>query len=100
MDEDEQAIRRMIEGWARATARGDMADLDTMMSHDVIFLTPGQEPMGRDEFAAGFLAAIEHVRIEASPDIQEIHVEDDWAYCWNHLDVVVTPLAGGSSQRR
>jgi len=100
MHDDEQAIRDVIDNWIRATAKGDIADLMTMMSEDVIFLTPGQTPMRRDDFAAGFLGAIEHVRIEASSDIQELHVAGDCAYCWNHLDVVVQPLAGGSPQRR
>src|SRR3954465_13198754 len=100
MSEDEQAIRDLIDDWASATAKGDIADLVAMMSDDVLFLTPGQEPMRRDDFATGFLAAIEHVRIEASSQIQEIQLAGDWAYCWNYLDVLDTPVAGGSSQRR
>ena len=71
-----------------------------MIAGDVAFLTPGQAPMSRDAFATGFLAAIEHVRIEAAADVQEIHVSGDFGWCWNHLDVVVTPIAGGSAQRR
>src|SRR3954464_4984266 len=98
--DDEQAIRQLIDQWARATAKGDISDLMAMMSDDVVFLTPGQAPMGRDDFANGFLAAIEHMRIEASSEIQEIEVAGEWAYCWNHLDVLVTPLAAGSPQRR
>jgi uncharacterized protein (TIGR02246 family) len=100
MADDEQGIRDLIDNWLRATARGDMADLMKMMAGDVVFLTPGQAPMGRDDFAAGFLAAVEHVRIEASSEVQEIEVSGDLAYCWNYLDVLVTPVAGGSAQRR
>ena len=100
MADDEQGIRDLIDNWLRATARGDIADLMQMMAEDVVFLTPGQAPMGRDEFATGFLAAIEHVRIEASANVQEIDIAGDFAYCWNYLDVVVTPLAAGSPQRR
>jgi uncharacterized protein (TIGR02246 family) len=98
--DDEQGIRDLIDQWLRATAKGDIADLMNMVAEDVVFLTPGQAPMGRDGFATGFLAAIEHVRIEASANVQEIHVAGDFAYCWNYLDVVVTPLAGGAAQRR
>jgi len=97
---DEQAIRELIAQWGRATAHGDLHDLLSMMADDVVFLTPGQQPMRRDDFAAGFMSAVEHVRIEASSDIQEIEVAGEWAWCWNFLDVTVTPHAGGSSNRR
>ena len=100
MADDEQGIRDMIENWLRATANGDIAELLQMVADDVVFLTPGQAPMGRDAFATAFRAGVERVRIRASCDIQEIRVAGDFAYCWNHLDVVVTPLAGGTQRRR
>jgi uncharacterized protein (TIGR02246 family) len=100
MHPDEQAIRDLIERWARATAAGDIAELMTMMAEDVVFLTPGQGPMRRDDFTAGFLAAVEHVQIDAQSNVQEIQVADDLAYAWNYLDVCVTPRAGGAPKRR
>jgi uncharacterized protein (TIGR02246 family) len=100
MQPDEQEIRTLIDNWAQATAAGDLHTLMSMMSEDVVFLTPGQAPMRRDDFAAGFIAAIEHVRIEAETEIQELQVANGWAWCWNYLDVKVTPHAGGSSNRR
>jgi len=100
MHPDEQAIRELIDRWARATAAGDIAELMTMMTEDVVFLTPGQGPMLRDDFTAGFLAAIEHVRIEAQSQLQEVEVVQDLAYAWNYLDVCVTPRAGGTPKRR
>ena len=100
MSNDEQAIRALIAAWARATAAGDVNQLLKMMSEDVAFLTPGQPPMRRDAFAASFKAALQHVHISASSDIQEIKVAGDLAYCWNHLTVTVTPLKGGSHNRR
>lgn len=100
MHPDEQAIRSLIESWAQATAAGDLHELMSLMTEDVIFLTPGQPPMRRDDFAAGFMAAIEHVRIEASSEVQEIEVAGDWAWCCNYLDVTVRPRAGGSPNRR
>jgi ketosteroid isomerase-like protein len=56
--------------------------------------------MRRDDFTAGFLAAIEHVRIEAQSQLQEVEVVQDLAYAWNYLDVCVTPRAGGTPKRR
>lgn len=100
MHPDEQAIQALIDNWARATAEGDLHELMAMMADDVVFLTPGQSPMRREDFAAGFMAAIEHVRIEVESEVQEIGITGDWAWCWNYLDVKVTPHAGGSSNRR
>jgi uncharacterized protein (TIGR02246 family) len=97
---DEQAIRTLIHNWARATAAGDLHELMSLMSDDVVFLTPGQPPMGRDDFANGFIAAIEHMKIEIVSEVQEIEVADGWAWCWNYLEVKVTPLAGGAPNRR
>ena len=71
------------------------------MAEDVVFLVAGQPPMrGRDAFAAGFKKVLESSRIQSSSDIQEIHVNGDWAYVWNYLVVVMTPRDGGPSHRR
>jgi ketosteroid isomerase-like protein len=54
---------------------------------------------GKAAFAAG-QAALRQFRIEATGEIQELRVCGDWAYCWNHLTVVVTPRACGSPIKR
>ena len=101
MSNDEQAIRDLIETWHKATAEGDLAQLLTLMAEDVVFLVAGKPPMrGRDDFAAGFKKAIEGFHIESSSDIQEIHVNGDWAYVWNYLVVTMTPKDGGTPNRR
>jgi uncharacterized protein (TIGR02246 family) len=71
------------------------------MAEDVVFLIAGQPPMrGRDAFAAAFQAGIGKVRIEPKSTIQEIEVAGNFAYCWNHLKVEITPLQGGLPMRR
>jgi uncharacterized protein (TIGR02246 family) len=71
------------------------------MADDVVFLTPGNPPMrGRDAFASAFTGAIDAYRIEGVPEIQEIKVEGNLAYCWNYLTVTMTPRAGGAPMRR
>jgi uncharacterized protein (TIGR02246 family) len=98
---DEQAIRELIETWHKATANGDLEQLKTLMAEDVVYLVAAQPPMrGRDAFAANFKKATESFQIESSSDIQEIHVNGDWAYLWNYLVVVMTPKAGGQPNRR
>ena len=52
MSADEQAIRKLIGDWMAASARGDLAKVLSMMSDDVVFMTPGREPFGKQEFAA------------------------------------------------
>ena len=71
------------------------------MDEDVVFLVTGQPPMrGRDAFAAGFRKAVARFQIDSTSEIQEIKVTEDWAYCWNHLSVTMTPRESGSPVRR
>jgi uncharacterized protein (TIGR02246 family) len=100
MDNEERAIRELIATWMRATAHGDLQTLLTLMAEDVVFLVPGQPPMGRDAFVAGFEASVRQVQITATSDIQEIEVIGDRAWCWNRLNVAVTPRAGGTPKHR
>ena len=98
---DEQYIRDLVATWMQATIAGDIDRIRPLMSEDVVFLTPGQPPMrGREAFAAGFEKALTRMRIEPSSEIQEVQVLGDWAYCWNHLTVKMTPLQGGSPTQR
>src|SRR5262249_61821915 len=66
------------------------------MADTAVFLQPGQPPMRKDDFAAAFQSALQHVRIDPSGEIQEIQVVEDLAYCWTHLSMTVTPLQAGT----
>lgn len=99
--DDEQSIRDLIADWLSATAAGDLSKILPLMAEDVVFLIAGQPPMrGRDAFAAAFQAGLGKVRIEPKSTIQEIEVAGNFAYCWNRLQVDITPLQGGSPMRR
>ncbi len=94
-------IRDLIASWMNATVDGDLSRILPLMAQDVVFLIAGQAPMrGRDGFAAAFQAGLGKVRIEPKSTIQEIQVDGNLAYCWNHLQVVITPSSGGSPMRR
>jgi uncharacterized protein (TIGR02246 family) len=98
---DEQAIRDVVATWHRATAAGDVLSLLNLMADDVVFLTSGQPPMrGRDAFAAALDAALKHVQIESTGEIQEVVVAGDCAYCWTQLSVAITPRNSGAVMRR
>jgi uncharacterized protein (TIGR02246 family) len=99
--DDEQAIRDLVFQWQRATATGDLAMLLSLMAEDVVFLVAGQPPLrGREEFSNAFRSAMQHVRIDATSEIQEIRTSGELAYCWNHFSVVTTPLNGDTPKRR
>jgi len=101
MTHDEQQIRDLIATWMRASGQGDLPTILNLMAEDVVFLTPGQPPMrGRDSFAAGFRKVVEQFKMEATSDIQELTITGDWAYCWNHLVMTMTPHGEGSPVRR
>lgn len=46
---DERAIREVHSTWVGAVNAGDLVRLLTLMADDVVFLNPGQAPVGRDE---------------------------------------------------
>jgi len=100
-EQEKEKIREVIATWLRATAEGDLERVLGLVAEDVVFLIPGQSPMrGRDAFAAGLRAALGHFRIEGKPDIQEIRIAGDYAFCWNHLAVTMIPLQGGAAKQR
>jgi uncharacterized protein (TIGR02246 family) len=100
MPSDEQSIREVFETWQRAAVEGDIDRLLPLMSEDVVFLTPGNQPMkGREAFAAAFQANLPKVGLESKGQLEEVEVVGDVAYCRAHLVVTKTPLEGGPSKR-
>jgi uncharacterized protein (TIGR02246 family) len=97
---DEEAIRNLMSTWQEATKAGNLSALLELMTNDVVFLTPGQSPMDKASFAAGFKLMIEQVTINSSSDIQELIISGDLAYCWSYLSVIVTPQKAGATIRR
>jgi len=101
MNEDERAIREMLDNWTQAAFRADLPLLMTMLAEDVVFLTPGNPPMrGREAFGEQFKAAAGKFSIESSVEIGELKVLGDWAYMWCRLTVTMTPSEDGESNRR
>lgn len=96
MANDEQEIRNLIETWVRATEAGDLDQILPLMADDMVFLTPGHAPFGKEHFAEHFRGMAGKVRIRVQSEIQEIRVSGDMAYCRQKLAVTVTPTAGGA----
>jgi uncharacterized protein (TIGR02246 family) len=99
IDADERAIRELTETWLAATQKGDIQTVLGLMADDVVFMLPGQNPFGKEAFAASF-KALSGVRFETSSENKEIKLLGDWAYLRNYLEVTITPPGGGAPLRR
>ena len=98
---DEQDIRELVSTWMAATRAGDTETLLSLMSDDVVFLTPGQAVMDKAGFAAAALTQTGHAAptFEGRSEIQEIRILGDWAFMWTTLTVVITAQGGQSMTR-
>jgi uncharacterized protein (TIGR02246 family) len=100
-DNEEQQIREIISTWISATAEGDLDRVLGLMAEDVVFLSAGQPPLrGRDAFESVSRSMAGKMRFEGHPDIREIHVAGDYAFCWTRLHVTATPRDEGLPIRR
>jgi uncharacterized protein (TIGR02246 family) len=89
--DDERSIRELVQTWMTATKAGDLQTVLSLMTDDVVFMTPGNEPFGKEMFAAtakkmeaAFLV------LEGTSDIREIQVLGDWAYLRNYIEITMT----------
>lgn len=93
MNDDEKAIREVAAMWLSATKAGDIETVLGLMTDDVVFMTPGQEPFGKEVFAASS-EVMKDMRFDGTSEIAEIKIVGDWAWLRNRLRVVVTPPSG------
>jgi uncharacterized protein (TIGR02246 family) len=95
---DEEAIRSVIRRWMSASESGDLETILKLMTDDVLFMVPGQEPFGKDAFAAAF-EGLGDTKISGESDIVELRVLGEWAFIRNHLEVTATPVHGEEVHR-
>ncbi len=84
---DEQAIREMVDTWLAASKRGDTEILLNLLADDVLFITPGREPFGKEAFEN---KNEQNSEMDADIDIKEIEVLGDWAWMRSFLRVTFT----------
>jgi uncharacterized protein (TIGR02246 family) len=96
--DDERAIRDMVDTWMAASKDGDVETVLGLMTDDVLFLTAGREPFGKQEFRAA-LESMKGVKLDGQNDIQEIEVFGNRAWMRNRVEVTVTPTTGESMKR-
>lgn len=96
--DDEQAIRELVDKWLESTREGDYERVLSLMADDAIFMVPGREPFGKEAFAAQS-EQMKGAKIEGKSDIQEIEVIGDRAWMRNHLEVTITEPNGQTITR-
>jgi len=99
---DEKEIRQLVSTWIAATKAGDVDQILSLMTDDVVFLLPGQPVMHKADFAAAARAQTKQdpAQLDASSEIQEIRILGDWAFMWTKLTVVLTPPGGAQPLKR
>ncbi len=98
MSDNEQAIRALISTWCQATEAGDMDALAPLMAEDMVFLTPGREPFGKQEFLGSSDPSAEAPKISVDAEVREIQVSGDLGYAWLKLTVSMTPPGGAPAR--
>ena len=97
MGPDERAIREAHSTWIDAVNAGDLVCLLSFMADDVVFLNPGQQPIGRDGFSPGFSAAHQQSRINCISALEDVVVVGEVAYTLSRDSLSATPRAGGEA---
>ena len=95
MKPDEQEIRRVHSIWIAAVNAGDLERLLTLVEQDVVFLTPGHPPSGRQNFSSNFIAAHQQMQIDWSSDLEEVSIFGEIAYTRSRDTLSMVPRAGG-----
>ena len=97
MGTDERAIREVHSSWIEAVNAGDLDRLLSLMADDVVFLNPGQAPVGREGFAAGLSAAHRQARVRCLSELEEVVVAGDIAHTRSRDSLSVVPHDGGEA---
>ena len=98
MSDDVRAIRNLIDRWMKASKAGDTQAVLNLMTDDVIFMTCGRDPFGKEEFAAAS-ATMTDMKFDGTAEVKEVLVHGDWAWARTHLTVTVT-MPDGKEVRR
>ena len=89
-----QEIRDIVTTWARASETGDIEAIKSLMDEDILFLTSGNEPFGRETFIQHFNNNVKQMNLNVRADVREVEVRDDLAFARVWLEVRITPTNG------
>lgn len=100
METDEEQIRQLMNDWRRSTLEGNLDAVLALMTDDVVFLTCGNFPMTKKDFAEGFNRFAGKIRIESTQEIKDLHASGDVGYAWTYISVVMSFLETGDKTER
>jgi uncharacterized protein (TIGR02246 family) len=86
MTDDETAIRELVDAWMDASKSGDLATVLGLMTDDAIFMTPGREPFGKEEFKAN-AESMRGIEMDGRAEVREIQVLGNWAWIRNRIEI-------------
>ena len=86
---DQQAIRKVIDDWMKASKNRDTATVLSLMADDVIFMVPGQEPFGKEQFER-ISEAQKDMNVEGNAEIVELEIIGEYAYLRSFLSISIT----------
>lgn len=90
MTDDERAIRELVETWMEASKAGDIATVLDLMTDDVVFMTAGGEPFGKEEFRVSS-ESMKDMEMDGRADVRELEVSGDWAWARTHIELTMRP---------
>ncbi len=90
-ESDAQQIRDLIAAWARASAAGDLDAILPLIDDDMLFITHGAEPFGRDAFVQHFTSNVKRMDLNVTAHVREVEVRQDLAFARTWLEVRITP---------
>ncbi|MGH7970432.1 MAG: YybH family protein [Limisphaerales bacterium] len=99
MRNDERVIRDVHSTWIDAVNADDLARLLPLMADDVVFLNPGQAPLGRDGFSVAFSAAHQQGVVRCISELEEVVVVGEVAYTRSRDALSVTQRGGGQAMQ-
>jgi uncharacterized protein (TIGR02246 family) len=99
MEPDERDIREVHSIWISAVNAGDLVRLLALTADDVVFLHPGQAPVGREGFSTNFSDAHQRARIRCTSELEEAVVSGEVAYTRSRDTLLVIPRPGGEATR-
>ncbi len=95
---DEQAIRDVQQRWFHATMNGCEEALRELMTEDVVFVTSGRAPFGRNDFLESFRSMRQKVTLHCEGDYREITIVGDIAYAIADLRIRIQPNDGSPAK--
>jgi len=97
MNHDERAIRDVHATWIDAVNAGDLDRLLSLMTDDVIFLNPGESPLGRDRFPAKFSSAHQRLLLHCDSELEDVVVAGEVAYTRSRDALSLRSRGGGDA---